>query len=101
MIFAFALARDSREREYKADSVSASLTAPGAIVQSLIKIAAYASYRNDVERKLFAQDRQHDGALGIAGFVAAGLPPYASSDAFVETMWATSLSLSVWPWRFL
>jgi Zn-dependent protease with chaperone function len=86
MIFAFALARDSREREYKADSVSASLTAPGAIVQSLIKIAAYASYRNDVERKLFAQDRQHDGALGIAGFVAAGLPPYASSDAFVETM---------------
>jgi len=86
MIFAFALARDSREREYKADSVAASLTAPGAIVQSLIKIAAYASYRNDVERKLFAQDRQHDGALGIAGFVAAGLPPYANSDAFVETM---------------
>jgi Zn-dependent protease with chaperone function len=32
MIFAFALARDSREREYKADSVAASLTAPGAIV---------------------------------------------------------------------
>ncbi|AGU49755.1 putative peptidase, M48 family [Variovorax paradoxus B4] len=86
MIFAFALARDSREREYKADRVSASLTAAGAIVQSLIKISAYASYRNDVERKLFAQDRQHDGALGIAGFVAAGLPPYANSDAFVETM---------------
>ncbi|MBT2334474.1 M48 family metalloprotease [Variovorax paradoxus] len=87
MIFAFALARDSREREYKADRVAASLTAPGAIVQSLIKISAYASYRNDVERKLFAQNRQHDdGALGIAGFVAAGLPPYANSDAFVETM---------------
>ncbi|MDQ0591149.1 M48 family metallopeptidase [Variovorax paradoxus] len=86
MIFAFALARDSREREYKADRVAASLTAPGAIVQSLIKISAYASYRNDVERKLFAQDRQHDGALGIAGFVAAGLPPYANSDAFVESM---------------
>ncbi|KLN57832.1 M48 family metallopeptidase [Variovorax paradoxus] len=86
MIFAFALARDSREREYKADRVSASLTAAGAIVQSLIKISAYASYRNDVECKLFAQDRQHDGALGIAGFVAAGLPPYASSEAFVETM---------------
>ena len=86
MIFAFALARDSREREYKADRVSASLTAPSAIVQSLIKISAYASYRNDVEQKLFAQNRQHDGALGIAGFVAAGLPPYASSDAFIETM---------------
>jgi len=86
MIFAFALARDSREREYKADRVSAGLTAPAAIVQSLIKISAYASYRNDVEQKLFEQNRQHDGALGIAGFVAAGLPPYANSEAFIETM---------------
>ena len=86
MIFEFALARDSREREYKADRVSASLTAPSAIVQSLIKISAYASYRNDVEAKLFAQNRQHDGALGIASFVADGLPPYASSEAFIETM---------------
>ncbi|MDQ0038394.1 Zn-dependent protease with chaperone function [Variovorax boronicumulans] len=86
MIFEFALARDSREREYKADRVSASLTAPSAIVQSLIKISAYASYRNDVEQKLFAQNRQHDGALGIARFVADGLPPYASSEAFIETM---------------
>ncbi|WP_431131346.1 M48 family metallopeptidase [Variovorax paradoxus] len=86
MIFAFALARDSREREYKADRVSAGLTAPSAIVQSLIKISAYASYRNDVERKLFAQNQEHDGALGIAGFVAAGLPPYANSEAFIETM---------------
>jgi Zn-dependent protease with chaperone function len=86
MIFAFALARDSREREYKADRVAAGLTAPHAIVQSLIKISAYASYRNDVERKLFAQNRGHDGALGIARFVADGLPPYASSDAFIEAM---------------
>lgn len=86
MIFAFALARDSREREYKADRVAAGLTAPHAIVQSLIKISAYASYRNDVERQLFAQNREHDGALGIAGFVADGLPPYARSDAFIEAM---------------
>jgi len=86
MIFAFALARDSREREYKADRVAAGLTAPHAIVQSLIKISAYASYRNDVERKLFEQDREHDGALGIARFVADGLPPYASSPAFIEAM---------------
>ncbi|SDY63584.1 Zn-dependent protease with chaperone function [Variovorax sp. YR266] len=86
MIFSFALARDSREREYKADRVAAGLTAPHAIVQSLIKISAYASYRNDVERKLFAQNREHDGALGIARFVADGLPPYASSDVFIEAM---------------
>jgi len=86
MIFSFALARDSREREFKADRVSARLTAPSAIVHSLIRISAYAIYRNDVEQKLFDYDRQHDGTLGIAGFVAAGFRPYASSQAFVEAM---------------
>lgn len=86
MIFAFALARDSREREYLADRVAARLTAPAAIAQSLVKIAAYARYRDDVEQKLFAHDRQHAGALGIAGFVAEGLPPYARSEDFLEAM---------------
>ncbi|MGJ7487518.1 M48 family metallopeptidase [Variovorax sp. LT2P21] len=86
MIFSFALSRDSREREYTADRVAAGLTAPRAIVQSLIKISAYASYRNDVEHRLFAQDRQHGASLGIAGYVAEGLQPYARSDAFIATM---------------
>jgi Zn-dependent protease with chaperone function len=86
MIFSFALARDSREREYTADRTAAGLTAPRAIVQSLIKISAYASYRSDVEQRLFAHDRQHGASLGIAGFVADGLRPYAQSDAFLATM---------------
>lgn len=86
MVFEFALARDSREREYTADRVAAKLTAPQSIVQSLIKISAYSSYRNTVERKLFEQEQQHTGALGIAGFVAEGLHPYASSDEFVTAM---------------
>ncbi|MES2533832.1 MAG: M48 family metallopeptidase [Pseudomonadota bacterium] len=86
MIFSFALARDSREREYNADRVAAELTAPHAIVQSLIKISAYASYRDDVERRLFEQDHRHGASLGIAGFVANGLQPYAQSEAFIATM---------------
>ena len=86
MVFEFALARDSREREYTADRVAAQLTAPQSIVQSLIKISAYSSYRNAVERKLFEQAHQHSGALGIAGFVADGLHPYASSGEFVTAM---------------
>ncbi|MDB5965522.1 MAG: peptidase, partial [Polaromonas sp.] len=66
--------------------VAAQLTAPQSIVQSLIKISAYSSYRNTVERRLFAQEQQHSGALGIAGFVADGLHPYASSVDFVTAM---------------
>ncbi len=91
MIFSFALARDSREREYLADRVAARLTAPQAIVHSLIKISAYAQYRDQVERRLFAQERQHGGALGISGFVAEGLHPYAMSPDFVGTMRGASV----------
>ena len=86
MIFEFALARDSRERERTADLTAARVTAPAAIVDSLVKISAYSSYRANVERRLFAHDREHDGALGIAGFVAAGLVPFAASPDFVAAM---------------
>lgn len=86
MIFEFALARDSRERESAADRTAARLTAPSAIARSLVKISAYASYRSSVERQLFAHDREHVGELGIAGFVAAGLAPYATSPDFVAAM---------------
>jgi len=91
MIFSFALARDSREREYLADRVAAGLTAPQAIVHSLIKISAYAQYRDQVERRLFEQDRQHGATLGISSFVAAGLHPYATSPDFIETMRGASV----------
>lgn len=91
MIFEFALAKDSREREYNADRTAARLTAPHAVVDSLVKISAYSSYRNSVERKLFLHDREHAGQLGIAGFVAAGLRPYAASPDFIEAMKTVSV----------
>ena len=86
MVFEMALARDSREREHLADRTAARLVAPEAIVQSLVKISAYASYRHDVENKLFAHDHRYENALGIAGFVSEGLHPYADSPAFLESM---------------
>lgn len=86
MIFEVALARDSREREHLADSTAARLVHPRAIVQSLVKISAYASYRHDVESRLFEHDHRHENALGIARFVSEGLHPYADSPAFLESM---------------
>lgn len=86
-IFEFALARDSREREFKADRIAAKLISPAAIAQSLVKIAAYAQYRARIEDELFGRNEQQDGAtLGIARFVAQGLAPYAASDDFLEAM---------------
>lgn len=91
VIFEFALMRDSREREFKADRTAAKLVSPQAIVQSLIKIAAYASYRAEIERELFEHDRQHGQQLGIAQFVASGLAPYAASAKFVQAMGSASV----------
>ncbi len=86
-IFEFALARDSREREFKADRIAAKLVSPAAIAQSLVKIAAYAQYRYKIEDELFGRNDRHDNtSLGIAGFVAQGLTPYAASDDFLDAM---------------
>ncbi|MBV7431324.1 MULTISPECIES: M48 family metallopeptidase [unclassified Acidovorax] len=86
-IFEIALARDSREREFKADRVAAKLTSPAAIAQSLVKIAAYAQYRYKIEAELFGRNERHDDTtLGIARFVAQGLAPYAASGDFLDAM---------------
>lgn len=86
MIFQLALARDSRDREFKADRTAAKLVSPQAIVQSLVKIAAYDNYRNNTERSLFERDQKLSGALGIADTVAQGLRPYAASVDFMDDM---------------
>lgn len=86
LIFQLALSRDSREREFKADRIAAKLVSPQAIVQSLIKIAAYDHYRSSTERALFDRDHRLSGTLGIAATVEQGLRPYAASDDFVDDM---------------
>jgi Zn-dependent protease with chaperone function len=91
IIFDIALARDSREREFKADRIAARLVSPEAIAHSLVKIAAYSSYRAEIERKLFDHDKLHTGPLGIAGFVSDGLLPYARSHSFLEEMESASV----------
>jgi Zn-dependent protease with chaperone function len=86
MIFQLALSRDSREREFLADRTAAKLVSPQAIVQSLVKIAAYSNYRTSTENALYNRDQQMQGSLGIAQSVADGLRPYATSAKFIDDM---------------
>lgn len=86
VIFEFALKKESRLREFLADRTAAALVSARDIVVSLIKLAAYSNYRGKIENSLFEQNRQHEGALGIAGNIAAGLAPYASSAEFLTAM---------------
>ncbi|GKS83797.1 M48 family metallopeptidase [Acidovorax sp. SUPP1855] len=86
LIFEWALARDSRAREFQADRIAAQLVSPQAIGQSLVKIAAYARYRHKIESDLFDKEEQLAGDLGIAHFISSVLPPYAQSAEFRTAM---------------
>ena len=86
MVFQIALSRDGRAREFKADRAAAKLVSAQAVVQSLVKIAAYDHYRGGTGRSLFERDQAMRGPLGISETVAKGLRPYAASIDFVDDM---------------
>src|SRR5471030_839281 len=90
-LFELAWRRNSRQREFIADRSAAMLINPAAIVQSLIKISAYASYRNEVEAGLFDNKTLHKNALGIREAIAAGLPTHVRSPDFLDTIRARSV----------
>lgn len=84
LVFEFALQKDSREQEFRADRLAAQLISPQAIINSLIKIKAFAAYRAQVEENLYEQDKRHDKTLGIVQSVEAGLKIYAHSEVFLD-----------------
>lgn len=91
VIFEMALQQSSRQREFAADSVAAQITSPQAVVNALIKVAAYAQYRHRVEAGLFRHQERHDDNLGIANRVASGLAAFGQSSEFAEAMRAANV----------
>lgn len=79
-LFALALGRSNREREFAADTLAAKHTSARDIAHSLVKIGAYASYRGRVEEALFERNEQHEH-VGIAERVARGFSGYANTEA--------------------
>jgi len=86
MIFELALAKDSRAREFRADRHAAKLVSPQAVTRALVKIGAYANYRDAVEQGLFEHSQQLDGKLGIGERVANGLSDWANTPAFAQAL---------------
>lgn len=86
MLFELAWQRNSREREFVADRNASALISPAAIIESLIKISAYASYRYEIERNLFENNALHENELGIRHAIAAGLPAHVESADFISLM---------------
>jgi Zn-dependent protease with chaperone function len=84
--FELARSRESRIREFAADEKAAALTSPSAIARALIKISAYANYRQTVEQELFAHEQRHEGSLQVAQRVAQGLAAFTQSENFKTAM---------------
>ncbi|RKH73414.1 M48 family metallopeptidase [Corallococcus aberystwythensis] len=79
-LFELSLGRSRRASELAADRLAAGVTSGQDIARSLVKVGAYASFRDRVEAKLFAQDEQHH-SVAIAQRVAHGFSEYAGSEA--------------------
>lgn len=77
-LFTLALSKSARERELEADAAAARITSPLHIARALVKVGAYASFRNRVEDSLFAENAKHD-ELGIANRIQAGFADYVAT----------------------
>ena len=79
-----AIAKHSRTREFAADAYAAQIVSPAGIAHALVRIGAYARFRDRIERELFEQDAEHAevqiGARLASGFVAYGSSPEIGDD---------------------
>ncbi|HEX8956010.1 MAG TPA: M48 family metallopeptidase, partial [Burkholderiaceae bacterium] len=86
LLLQLAMSRESREREFKADRTAASVTSPQAVIEALVKVAAYSTYRGKTEEALIARQERLDDQLGLGASVAHGLLSYAASEQFADEM---------------
>jgi Zn-dependent protease with chaperone function len=84
-LFELSLGRSRRESELAADRLAANLTSGRDIARSLVKVGAYASFRDRVEADLFAS-REQQRNVAIAERVALGFARYAGSEAVHEDL---------------
>ncbi len=84
--FEFGFSKNSRAREFQADSIAAKTTSASAIARSLVKISGYSSYRAQIQNDLFANEAKHDGALNIPDRLASGLSGFTATSQFSDAM---------------
>jgi Zn-dependent protease with chaperone function len=79
-VFELSLGRSRRASELAADRLAAGVTSGQDIARSLVKVGAYASFRERVESRLF-DERSRVETVALAQRVALGFAEYASSEA--------------------
>jgi Zn-dependent protease with chaperone function len=79
-LFELSLGKRRREREFRADRIAAEATSPHAVAGALLRTTAYSKFRNEIQQKLFEQERVLETS-NIAGEVAEGFSASASRFA--------------------
>lgn len=77
-LFELSLGKLSREREFRADRIASDVTSPEDLASALLRIAAYATYRNSIEEELFKQEEALEVA-NISEQIEGGFTAYATS----------------------
>lgn len=87
-LYELSLGRQSRQREFRADGIAASVASPESLASSLLRIIAYAKYRGKVEQELFEQEQSLVTA-NIANRIEKGFSSFAAEfvgDKEIETL---------------
>lgn len=74
-LYQLALRKISREREFRADRIGAELSSSKSMAGALVKITAYARYREKVQVELFSKDEiVHE--MDVSKRIESGFPTY-------------------------
>lgn len=79
-VFEISLGTLSRQREFRADGIAASVTSPQSCAAALLRTAAYSKFRQSVEQDLFQQERAMETA-DVSARIEQGFPAYATAFA--------------------
>lgn len=90
-LFQMASAAAHRERELRADRIAAEQRSPREVAAALLKVAAYATFRREVERTLFAEQQVLEH-VGIAERVRQGFASFAGGAALGEQLAASTVA---------
>ena len=77
-LYGLSIRRLSRQREFRADQVGASLVSRDAMKRALVKTTCYCEYRAETESEILRQQRVDPG-LDLSGRLEGGYPAFLSS----------------------
>jgi Zn-dependent protease with chaperone function len=75
-LYELSLGRHSRQREFRADRIAVEVTSPRDLASALVRVTAYSSFRNNIQKALFKEEHALEAA-NISQRIDEGFPEFA------------------------